>query len=165
MNISENVGFGMTGFRKASGDLAGEYKLAPGAKLDPRRAKEVLLGLLADGYSVADATAAIRKSDKTFYYYTKSDPEFKRQVDLIRARQEHGLDRHSGEHLIDFTEFREKFLGSKTFPHQQNMIDLLMGRAPSWLHENMLYEPKAPELIVCNIPPDRKSTRLNSSHT
>jgi hypothetical protein len=131
-----------------------KYRLAPGAKLPAKLAKERLLSLLEDGYSVADAAAAIRKSDKTFYYYTKSDPDFKRSVDLIRARQANQNPLDNADLDLDFESFRAKFLHSKTFPHQRNMIDLLMGRPPSWLHPSMTYEPKAPELMIVNIPPN-----------
>ena len=77
----------MTSFKHNPGNMPTEYKLAAGAKLDPRRAKEMFLSLLSDGYSVQDACKVTRKSDKTFYYYMKSDPEFKKNVDLVRARQ------------------------------------------------------------------------------
>lgn len=144
----------MTSFRHDPGNMPNEYKLAAGAKLDPRRAKEMFLALLSDGYSVQDACKVTRKSDKTFYYYTKSDPEFKKAVDLIRARQEGDGQVAVENRDLPFEVFRERFLHSKTFPHQMNMIDLLMGRDPSWLHPNMVYEKRAPEMLVVNIPPN-----------
>lgn len=118
------------------------------------RKKEVLLELLEDGFSVQSACAEVKISPKSFYYYTKTDEDFKARYDLIRARQERKVGVAEGDRWMDFTEFRERFLGSKTFPHQQNMIDLLMGRDPSWLHPNMIYEKRAPEMLICNIPPN-----------
>ncbi len=58
-------------------------------------------------------------------------------------------------HDIDFAEFRQKYLHSRTFPHQQNLIDVIEGREPSWLHPSMKYEPGlASNRILVNIPPN-----------
>lgn len=136
-------------------------------KIPPDRAKEMLLGLLSDGYTVAAACQVIKKSEQTFYYYTSSDSQFKRAVELIRARQEHRNPLDDPNLKIGFREFRERFLQSKTFPHQQNMIDLLDGKEPSWLHPSMTYERRAPELMICNIPPNHcaeKSTPVLSAN-
>ena len=135
-------------------DLSNRYKIAPGTKVSPAKAKEMLAGLIADGYTVADACKVIRKSEQTYYYYLSSDEDFAKQMELIRARQEKRGKAEDPERQIGFVEFRERYLHSKTFPHQQNMIDLLEGRTPSWLHPSMTYEQHAPELIVCNIPPN-----------
>lgn len=143
----------MTGFRHDPGHMPPKY-VRGGAKLDSRRAKEMFLDLLADGYSVQDACKVVGKSDKTFYYYTKNDSEFKKAVDLVRARQANKGTVADENKDLPFEVFRERFLHSKTFPHQQNMIDLLMGRDPSWLHPNMVYEKRAPEMLVVNIPPN-----------
>lgn len=144
----------MAKFTHPAGNMPTKYKTTSGQKIDADRAKQMLLGLIADGYSVPDACAVVHKSEKSFYYYTRSDPQFKAAVDLIRARQEHKGTVLDENQDLDFTTFRERFLHSKTFPHQQNMIDLLMGRDPSWLHPNMTYEKHAPEMLVVNIPPN-----------
>lgn len=138
----------------APGAMPQKYKIAPGTKVSARRAKELLLDLLSDGFTVVEAVGVIGKSEQTFYYYMHSDAEFAKQVELVRARREVRGKVDAPERQVGFTEFREKFLHSKTFPHQQNMIDLLDGKTPSWLHESMTYERRAPELIVCNIPPN-----------
>jgi hypothetical protein len=48
-----------------------------------------------------------------------------------------------------------RYLHSQTFAHQQNLIDVIEGREPSWLHPSMKYEPGlASNRILVNIPPN-----------
>lgn len=138
---------------KFGGSLPTRYKTAEG-KVSADKAKEILLGLLADGFTVADACQVVKKSEESFYYYTRSDSEFKKAVELVRARRDVSFGESSAERRVGFTEFRERYLKSKTFPHQQNMIDLLEGNDPSWLHPSMTFERRAPELMVVNMPPN-----------
>jgi hypothetical protein len=60
-------------------------RLAAGKTLDSTESKSRLLEMIAKGFSVEDACKAVGKSSKTFYYYTKSDPDFDREVKLVRA--------------------------------------------------------------------------------
>jgi hypothetical protein len=61
----------------------------------------------------------------------------------------------SDVHDLDFAEFRQRYLHSKTFPHQQNLIDVIEGREPGWLHPSMKYEKGlANNRILLNIPPN-----------
>ena len=117
-------------------------------------AKEKLLGLLSDGFSVADACKAVNKAEKTYYYYLQSDPEFNRQVKLIRAvkaRKGHIADE---DRQISFADFRRQFLNSETFAHQLNVIDLIENRDPSWVHEAMVFEKGLPQYVLVNMPPE-----------
>jgi hypothetical protein len=82
-------------------------------------------------------------------------PSFKDKVDRTRL----GLRGASFiEKTLDdltFAQFRERFLRSKTFSHQQNLIDVIEGRDPSWLHPSMKYEKGlADNRILINIPPN-----------
>jgi len=52
-------------------------------------------------------------------------------------------------------QFCERFMNHKIFPHQQNLIDVIEGREPSWLHPAMKYEKGIAEnRILINIPPN-----------
>ena len=136
------------------GQIPPSMKTPRGEKVPPAKAKELVLELLAQGFTVAEAMQVVKKSEETFYYYTKSDANFKRAVELIRARRDVSFGEDSAERRLGFTEFRERFLHSRTFPHQQNMIDLLEGNDPSWLHPSMLFERRARELMIVNMPPN-----------
>jgi len=117
-------------------------------------AKKRLVGLIEDGFSVADACRAVGKSEKTYYYYLQSDPEFDRAIKLMRAVQARKGRVDQADKDISFEEFRKQFLNSQTFAHQMNVIDLIENREPSWLHEGMTYEPGVPQYVLVNMPPE-----------
>ena len=129
--------------------------------LTANQAKEQILDAINKGFTIEEACTSAGKSVKTYEYYKTSDPNFKRSIELIRARQRRTGHDLGDEANITFAEFREKYLHSKTFPHQQNMIDLLEDRDPSWLHESMKFEPGERQYVLINIPPDHaKSTTV-----
>ncbi len=43
---------------------------------------------------------------------------------------------------------------SETFAHQQNVIDLIENKDPSWLHPSMLFEPGVKNYVLVNMPPE-----------
>jgi hypothetical protein len=118
-------------------------------------AKRVILSAIAEGMTVEQAVASAGRSIKSYEYYRRTDPVWKDKVDRTRL----GLRGASFiEKTLDdltFAEFRQRFLKSKTFPHQQNLIDIIEGRQPSWLHPSMKYEKGlADNRILINIPPN-----------
>jgi len=117
-------------------------------------AKVRLLELLQDGFSVADACAGVNKSEKTYYYYLKSDPDFDRKVKLLRAVQARKGHIADEDKSIGFADFRREFLNSETFDHQLNVIDLIENREPSWVHPSMTYEAGIPQYVLVNMPPE-----------
>lgn len=117
-------------------------------------AKERILELLQDGFSVADSCASVNKSEKTYYYYIQSDPEFSRRVKLIRAVQARKGHVAAEDKEISFRDFRKAFLNSETFDHQMNVIDLIENRTPGWLHESMIFEQGIPQYALVNMPPE-----------
>jgi len=117
-------------------------------------AKERLLQLLQDGFSVADACIAVNKSEKSYYYYLQSDPEFSRAVKLLRAVQQRKGHIADEDREISFEDFRTKYLNSATFNHQLNVIDLIENRPPRWVHDAMTYEAGLPQYVLVNMPPE-----------
>jgi hypothetical protein len=118
-------------------------------------AKRVILSAIAEGMTVEQAVASAGRSIKSYEYYRRTDPVWKDKVDRTRL----GLRGASFiEQTLDdlsFADFRERFLKSQTFPHQQNLIDVIEGRQPSWLHPSMKYEKgMANNRILINIPPN-----------
>ena len=67
---------------------------------------------------------------------------------------------------IDFATFSKEFLGNEVFPHQQDWIDVLEGREPSWLHPAMSYEKGNKNRILINVPPEHaKSTVITVGYS
>jgi hypothetical protein len=118
-------------------------------------AKRIILGCIAEGMTVDAACASAGKSMKTYEYYRRTDKVFADKMDRTRLGLKDKAFASNDVHDISFAEFRERFLNSKTFAHQQNIVDVIEGREPSWLHSSMKYEPGLSDnRILINIPPN-----------
>jgi hypothetical protein len=118
-------------------------------------AKRIILGCVAEGMTIEAACASAGKSIKTYEYYRRTDKVFTDKVDRTRLGLKDKSFATSDVHDITFAEFRQKFLHSQTFAHQQNLVDMIEGREPGWLHPSMKYEPGlASNRILINIPPN-----------
>ena len=118
-------------------------------------AKRVILQCLAEGTTVEAACSQAGKSIKTYEYYRKTDKGFAALADRARLGAKTKNFIEADVHDISFAEFRERFLHQKTFPHQQNLIDVIEGKEPGWLHPSMKYEKGAANnRILINIPPN-----------
>jgi hypothetical protein len=118
-------------------------------------AKRIILGCVAEGMTIEAACASAGKSIKTYEYYRRTDKIFTDKVDRTRLGLKDKQFQDGDVHDLTFAEFRQKFLHSQTFPHQQNLVDMIEGREPGWLHPSMKYEPGlASNRILLNIPPN-----------
>ena len=118
-------------------------------------AKRLILGCVAEGMTIEQACASAGKSIKTYEYYRRTDKVFTDKVDRTRLGLKDKSFASSDVHDLTFPEFRQKYLHSRTFPHQQNLIDVIEGREPGWLHPSMKYEKGlANNRILLNIPPN-----------
>jgi hypothetical protein len=118
-------------------------------------AKRLILSGVAEGLTIEAATAAAGKSYKTYEYYRRTDKVFADKMDRTRLGLKDKNFASSDVHDLDFAEFRSRYLHSRTFPHQQNLIDVIEGREPGWLHPSMKYEKGlANNRILLNIPPN-----------
>jgi hypothetical protein len=123
------------------------------------KAKEMVLKRLSMGHSVKEAMASVDRQVITVYQWRNKDPDFRKKMDDVRVFM--GV-RAPGEirkeEVGSFAEFREKYLGMKTFPHQQMWIDLLEGKRLTGLHPSIVYEPNDPRHILINCPPEHSKT-------
>jgi len=118
-------------------------------------AKRIILGCVAEGMTIEAACASAGKSIKTYEYYRRTDKIFTDKIDRTRLGLKDKSFASSDVHDLTFAEFRQKYLHSRTFPHQQNLIDVIEGREPGWLHPSMKYEKGlANNRILLNIPPN-----------
>ena len=118
-------------------------------------AKRIILSCVAEGMTIEQACASAGKSIKSYEYYRRTDKAFTDKVDRTRLGLKDKAYASGDVHDITFAEFRQRFLNSKTFPHQQNLIDVIEGKEPSWLHPSMKYEKGSnPDRVLVNIPPN-----------
>jgi hypothetical protein len=118
-------------------------------------AKRIILGCVAEGMTIEQATASSGKSIKTYEYYRRTDKVFADKIDRTRLGLKDKQFAGGDVHDIDFVEFRQRFLHSQTFDHQKNIVDVIEGREPGWLHPSMKYEKGlANNRILVNIPPN-----------
>ena len=118
-------------------------------------AKRIILGCVSEGMTIDAACASAGKSMKTYEYYRRTDKIFCDKVDRTRLGLKDKKFAGGDVHDISFSEFRKRFLHSETFPHQQNLVDMIQTGKPSWLHPSMKYEPGVSNnRILLNIPPN-----------
>jgi hypothetical protein len=118
-------------------------------------AKRIILGCVSEGMTIEAACGSAGKSIKTYEYYRRTDKIFADKVDRTRLGLKDKAFASGDVHDLSFAEFRQKFLHSRTFPHQQNLVDVIEGREPGWLHPSMKYEPGlASNRVLINIPPN-----------
>jgi len=118
-------------------------------------AKRIILGCVSEGMTIEAACGSAGKSIKTYEYYRRTDKIFADKIDRTRLGLKDKSFASSDVHDMTFPEFRQQFLHSRTFPHQQNIVDVIEGREPGWLHPSMKFEPGlASNRVLINIPPN-----------
>lgn len=119
-------------------------------------AKILFLEQLQSGMTIKAATNATGRNITTYERWRRDDPEFVSAVERIRnMRNVSGV--RTGTHM-SFPEFSEKFLGARVFPHMQNVVDMIEGGQPAWVHPSMTHESGEPDLIIANMPPEHAKT-------
>ena len=142
----------MSGFK--SGD---DHHLAKGVA----QAKKEVLEKVRVGVSPQAAMITIGKKPDTIRQWMVRDPLF--AAALEEAKEEGNKQSFDAlgvqKESIPFADFSKMFFDQTVFPHHQNWIDLLEGREPSWVHENIIYEPGESNRLLINVPPEHaKST-------
>lgn len=112
-----------------------------------------LLQAVRDGVRLDEAFRAVGRSRSWYEEQRRQDRAWADLVDAARL----GVSPSRSERPVsDFAEWRERYLGSRTFPHQRLMVDLLEGREPEGLHPAMVFEPGSAGLsrLLVNVPPN-----------
>lgn len=128
-----------------------------------RENKAEVLKLVASGIELRAAVRAVGRGEDVLRRWLE-DPSF--AADLEEAYLEARIDAErlagvGGKYAVDYATFSKEFLGMEVFPHQQNWIDVLEGREPSWQHPSMKYESGNPKRLLINVPPEHaKSTTI-----
>ena len=114
-----------------------------------------MLSAVSEGSTIEEACRIAGKSIKTYEYYRRTDKAFTDKIDRTRLGLRSKNFASGDVHDLPFAEFRQRFLHQHTFPHQQNLADVIEGRDPSWNHNSMKYEKGlADNRILINIPPN-----------
>jgi hypothetical protein len=133
-----------------------------------REDKAKVIAHVETGIEVRAAIAMVgRKPDVLKKWLT--DPVFAKNLEIARTAgsdlMKVTLGSENGKN-IDFATFSKEFLGNEVFPHQQDWIDVLEGREPSWLHPSMSYEKASQNRILINVPPEHaKSTVITVGYS
>ena len=128
--------------------------------------QEKFISFLKQGIDKESALAAVGKKN-TILRSWLSEPEFASRMEEAILFGSDSMAKSLGEDKksIDFATFSKEFLNIEVFPHQQNWIDVLEGRDPSWLTESMIYEPANRRRLLVNVPPEHaKSTTMTVNY-
>jgi hypothetical protein len=133
---------------------------------DTVEAKTKVLSHVREGISVKQAMGLVGRQEGTLRQWLSRDAKF---ASALEDAKEEGATRDlSGDKFsFEFADFSKNFLNSGVFPHQQNWVDVLEGRAPSWLHPSMTYEPSDDKTrLLINVPPEHaKSTTITVNYS
>ena len=131
----------MTNFQKRDNRPASDIKTA-------------LENLIRQGSSIQDGLKIVGRSRSWYEEARRKDRPWAELIDKIRTFT--ADPDHRAQDVGTFTEFAEKYLGRRLFPHQQNMVALLEGQEPPFVHKNMVYEPGSAgtNRLLVNVPPN-----------
>lgn len=139
--------------------------MANNQRRDNRPASEVrdqLVSLLRQGSNITDGLKIVGRSRSWYETQRRTEREWAELVDSIRKVVANPDTRQ--QDAGEFTEFAGKYLGRKVWPHSQNIVDLLEGRDPSWLHPSMIYEKGAAGAtrLLINVPPNHAKSMITT---
>src|SRR5690242_17197144 len=103
-------------------------------QLSKEQAKEGILRAIGAGASVEEACKAVARTRKSYENYRSEDKDWARSVDEARDKRSKALagGRSGDVYQLSFAQWRKRFLGLDTYPHQQLWIDVLEGREPEF---------------------------------
>ena len=125
---------------------------------DVDQAKKAFLELFKDGMTIANAMKAVDRSISTYERWRRDDEEFVSAVERVRNLRNGVAGPKPDREVLTFPEFSEKYLDAKVFPHMQNVVDLIEGKDPSWVHPSMAFEKGERDLVMVNMPPEHAKT-------
>jgi hypothetical protein len=122
----------------------------------PEAAKKRFLTYLQDGKLIKDAIVACDRSLATYENWRRNDPRFAAAVDRIRLGPK--APGSVKAEFMPFPAWSHQYMDAQVFGHTQNVVDLLNGDDPSWLHPAMTFERGEKDLVLVNMPPEHAKT-------
>ena len=130
-----------------------------------KEAKLLVAKLIGGGASVQEAMSAVNRTKKTYEHWRAHDPNFREMVNAQRSGSVIDYEDRVNQGFPDFADFSKKYLDAEVFPHMQNVVDLMEGKDPSWVHPAMNWDRNEPDLAIVNMPPEHgKSTTLTMNY-
>lgn len=136
------------------------------AGLSVADAKRKVIDAIGSGLSRADAMKLVGRTVKTFENWQSEDKDFAAKIAEVRSQRERALAGGKDEtvYQLGFAEWRKRFLGMETYPHQQQWVDLLEGREPVIHHPSITYEPGNARRLLINTPPFHAKSTVLTQH-
>lgn len=127
--------------------------------LTPEEARKELIDLVRQGRTISDALKVIGRSRSWYDTQRREAEGFAAYIDNARFRTA-DLANEARSGLDDFASFSEKYLGAKVWDHMLNVVDMLEGKEPRWIHPAMTYEKGSAGLsrLLVNVPPNHAKT-------
>jgi len=119
-------------------------------------AKAQFLESLQSGMNIIESLRSVDRHASTYERWRREDPDFVAEVARIKNLKS-STKKAIGKDL-SFSEFSEEYLGARVFPHMQNVVDLIEGRDPAWIHPAMTFVKGEKDLIITNMPPEHAKT-------
>ena len=130
-----------------------------------KEAKLLVAKLIGGGASVQEAMTSVNRTRKTYEHWRAHDPNFREMVNAQRSGSVIDYEDRVNQGFPDFADFSKKYLDAEVFPHMQNVVDLMEGKDPSWVHPAMNWDRNEPDLAIVNMPPEHgKSTTLTMNY-
>ena len=128
------------------------------AKHTADQAKQIVISQVTNGLTVAAGLKVAQRSMSWYEKARKDDRVFAKAVDEARAH----FAATNAKVIPDFPQFSAQYFGQHLFPHQMNMLSVIEGREPPWLHESMIYEPgeMGKRRVLITLPPNHAKTTL-----
>jgi hypothetical protein len=128
-------------------------------------AKQEVARLIGTGETVKNAMAAVDRTPKAYEVWRAKDPEFRAAIERVRRGVTEEVKAKREGDFPSFADFSKEYLDAEVFPHMQNVVDLMEGKDPSWIHPSMNWERNEPDLALVNVPPEHgKSTTLTMNY-
>lgn len=123
--------------------------------VSPEMARKELLDLVSQGRTIADALVVIGRSRSWYDQQRRDIKGFSEQIDNLRYRRPQVVE-EARKKIPNFSDFSARYLDTRVWPHMGNVVDLLEGRDPTWLHDSMTFEKGSGGLsrLLVNVPPN-----------
>ena len=130
-----------------------KYSAGKGAE-DKELLQKQFEDCLRQGMTIPEALTVVGRSRSTYETWRRDDRVWAEKINVIRT---HASDVSLREVQVEgFAEFSKTYLKTRVFPHMMNVVDLIEGRDPSWLHPSFQFEPgsSGPARVLVNVPPN-----------
>lgn len=114
--------------------------------------------MVSDGTPIKVAVEELGFQYSTYHNWRKRDPQWAEEMSRKLRLKDLAGKAFTPKKRIEFSEFSERYLSAKVFPHTQNCVDLIEGRDPSWLHPAMVFQRGERDLVIINMPPEHAKT-------